>query len=142
MDTPTFPLNAWYAVAWDTEVKRALLPRTVGNKKLVFYRTAAGQAVALEDACWHRLAPLSLGRLRGDDVVCGYHGLAYNARGRCVFMPSQETISSRCTWVTSAGKMASKPPGQSQPSSDGPRTMPARSSPSTAGGTTGLVSNA
>ncbi len=75
------------------EVKHALLPRTIGGKKLVFYRTSAGEAVALEDACWHRLLPLSMGRLRGDDLVCGYHGLAFNPRGRCVFMPSQETIN-------------------------------------------------
>ena len=93
MGAASFPLNAWYAAAWDAEVKRALLPRTIGGRKLVLYRTEAGQAVALEDACWHRLVPLSLGRLRGDDVVCGYHGLVYNPRGRCVFMPSQETIN-------------------------------------------------
>ena len=90
---PTFPLNAWYAAAWDAEVKHALLPRAIGGKKLVFYRTSAGEAVALEDACWHRLLPLSMGRLRGDDLVCGYHGLAFNPRGRCVFMPSQDTIN-------------------------------------------------
>ena len=48
---------------------------------------------ALEDACWHRLVPLSKGRLDGDTVVCGYHGLKYNAQGRCTFMPSQETIN-------------------------------------------------
>ena len=39
----TFPLNAWYAAACDHEVKRALLPRTVCNKKLVMYRTAAAR---------------------------------------------------------------------------------------------------
>ncbi|WP_368730752.1 Rieske 2Fe-2S domain-containing protein, partial [Mycobacterium avium] len=31
--------------------------------------------------------------LDGDTVVCGYHGLKYNAQGRCTFMPSQETIN-------------------------------------------------
>jgi hypothetical protein len=35
----TFPLNAWYAAAWDYEVKRALLPRTIANKQIVMYRT-------------------------------------------------------------------------------------------------------
>lgn len=50
-------------------------------------------AGALEDACWHRLVPLSKGRLEGDSVVCGYHGLKFNAQGRCTFMPSQETIN-------------------------------------------------
>lgn len=89
----TFPLNAWYAVAWDAELRRALLPRTVCDRKMVLYRTEAGEPAALEDACWHRLVPLSLGRLRGDDVVCGYHGLVFNDRGRCIHMPSQETVN-------------------------------------------------
>jgi vanillate O-demethylase monooxygenase subunit len=47
----------------------------------------------MEDACWHRLLPLSKGHLRGDIVVCGYHGLEYNSDGRCSYMPSQETIN-------------------------------------------------
>ena len=71
----TFPLNAWYAASWDAELKQELLARTICGKKIAFYRTPAGQPVALEDACWHRLLPLSMGRLNGDNVVCGYHGL-------------------------------------------------------------------
>lgn len=47
----------------------------------------------LEDACWHRLLPLSKGSLSGDTVVCGYHGLEYKSDGRCSYMPSQETIN-------------------------------------------------
>ena len=89
----TFPLNAWYAAAWDVDVKQALFPRTICGKHVVMYRKADGQVTALEDACWHRLVPLSKGRLDGDTVVCGYHGLKYNAQGRCTFMPSQETIN-------------------------------------------------
>jgi len=88
-----FPLNAWYAVAWDAELRRELFPRTVANKKIVLYRRSDGRPVALEDACWHRLLPLSKGRLKGDEVVCGYHGLIYDSYGRCTFMPSQETIN-------------------------------------------------
>jgi vanillate O-demethylase monooxygenase subunit len=91
--TPSFPRNAWYAAAWDYEVKRGLLPRTIAGSKLVLYRRQDGAAVALEDACWHRLLPLSLGRLDGDNLVCGYHGLVFNPRGRCIHMPSQETIN-------------------------------------------------
>ena len=88
-----FPMNAWYAAAWDAEIKHALLPRTICGKHVVMYRKADGEVAALEDACWHRLVPLSKGRLEGDTVVCGYHGLKYNAQGRCTFMPSQETIN-------------------------------------------------
>jgi phenylpropionate dioxygenase-like ring-hydroxylating dioxygenase large terminal subunit len=89
----SFPLNAWYAAAYDVEVKSALLARTVCNQKLVMFRKSDGTAAVLEDACWHRLLPLSMGRLDGDQVVCGYHGLVYNAQGRCTHMPSQETLN-------------------------------------------------
>ena len=87
------PLNAWYAAAWDVEVGRALLPKTVCDRPLVLYRTTAGAPVALADACWHRLVPLSMGRLHGDDVQCGYHGICFNAQGRATYMPAQETIN-------------------------------------------------
>lgn len=89
----TFPRNAWYAAAWDVEIKKTLLPRTIAGEKIVLYRKQDGTVVALEDACWHRLLPLSLGRIEDDQVVCGYHGLKFNAQGRCTRMPGQETIS-------------------------------------------------
>jgi len=89
----SFPLNAWYAAAYDVEVGRSLLPRTICKEKLVLYRRTDGQAVALHDACWHRLLPLSLGRLQGDDVVCGYNGLVYNPQGQCVRMPSLQKLN-------------------------------------------------
>src|SRR5262245_39162575 len=90
----TFPLNAWYAAAYDTELKRPqLLARTVCDESLVLFRREDGRAVALEDACWHRLLPLSKGRLERDEVVCGYHGLVFNDEGRCTHMPSQETVN-------------------------------------------------
>ena len=89
----SFPLNAWYAAAWDVDLKHALFPRTICGKHVVMYRQSDGAVCALEDACWHRLVPLSKGRLDGDTVVCGYHGLKFNAQGRCTYMPSQETIN-------------------------------------------------
>jgi phenylpropionate dioxygenase-like ring-hydroxylating dioxygenase large terminal subunit len=88
-----FPLNAWYAAAWGREIEHALSARTVCDKDVVLYRRSTGQVAALEDACWHRLLPLSMGRLDGDEVVCGYHGLVFNAEGRCTFMPAQQTIN-------------------------------------------------
>jgi vanillate O-demethylase monooxygenase subunit len=60
---------------------------------MVMYRQSDGKVAVLEDACWHRLLPLSMGRLMGDEIVCGYHGLVYNAQGRCTHMPSQETLN-------------------------------------------------
>jgi vanillate O-demethylase monooxygenase subunit len=89
-----WPFNAWYAAAWDHEVKRSLLARTICGEKLVLYRQPDDRLVALQDACWHRLLPLSKGHLLDDGgLVCGYHGLVFDARGRCTHMPSQETIN-------------------------------------------------
>lgn len=88
-----YPLNAWYAVAWDVELTRQLLARKICNRPLVMYRHSDGRPVVLADACWHRLLPLSKGRLVGDQVVCGYHGLRYDSTGRCTAMPSQPTIN-------------------------------------------------
>ncbi|MES2942887.1 MAG: aromatic ring-hydroxylating dioxygenase subunit alpha [Pseudomonadota bacterium] len=90
---PTFPLNAWYAAAYDVEVVNKLLARTICKQKVVMFRKTDGSVAVLEDACWHRLMPLSMGHLQGDELTCGYHGLVYNAQGRCVHMPSQETLN-------------------------------------------------
>lgn len=89
----TFPNNAWYVAAWDAEVGRHLLARTICGQDIVLYRRLDGRAAALADACWHRLVPLSVGSLVGDEVVCGYHGLRFNDSGRCTHMPSQETLN-------------------------------------------------
>ena len=88
-----YPLNAWYAAARDVELKHELLARKICDTALVMYRRSDGQPVVLEDCCWHRLLPLSMGRLAGDEVECGYHGLRYNASGRCTHMPSQRTVN-------------------------------------------------
>ena len=89
------PLNAWYVAAWDYEVtNKRPLARTIAKRPLAMYRTADGRPVALSDACWHRLGPLSMGKLIGkDEIQCPYHGLRYNASGRCTAMPAQETIN-------------------------------------------------
>lgn len=89
------PLDAWYAVAWDHEVThKGILARTVAGRPMAIYRTESGRPVALADACWHRLAPLSMGKLVGaDEVQCPYHGLRYNPAGRCTRLPAQETLN-------------------------------------------------
>ncbi|MEL7939516.1 MULTISPECIES: aromatic ring-hydroxylating dioxygenase subunit alpha [Pseudomonas] len=79
-----FLRNAWYVAAWDSEVQQALHATTLLGEALVLYRKADGAVVALEDACPHRKLPLSMGRLQGDTVECGYHGLTFDCSGACV----------------------------------------------------------
>ena len=83
-----FIRNCWYVVAWDHEVPAAgLFSRTVLGEPLLLYRRSDASIVALEDRCCHRQAPLSKGRQEGDCVRCGYHGLKFDAAGRCVEIP-------------------------------------------------------
>jgi len=85
--------DAWYVAAWSDELGAgALLPRTIIEQPLALYRTADGGVVALEDRCCHRLAPLSKGRLEGDDLRCMYHGLKFAPDGRCTEIPGQAVI--------------------------------------------------
>lgn len=86
------PLNGWYVAATAAEVGRALLERWVLDRPLVLYRTEAGAAVALAGRCAHRQYALWRGRLEGDSIECGYHGITYGSDGICTRIPSQERI--------------------------------------------------
>jgi phenylpropionate dioxygenase-like ring-hydroxylating dioxygenase large terminal subunit len=87
-----FLRNSWYVAAWDREVSRTPLARMLLGEPVLLYRRQDGTPVALEDRCCHRHLPLSKGRLEGDDVRCGYHGLRFDASGRCVEIPGQASI--------------------------------------------------
>ncbi len=53
----------------------------------MLFRNRDGEVAALFDRCPHRFAPLSQGTISGEAIVCGYHGLAFDGRGRCVGNP-------------------------------------------------------
>ncbi|MBA4091054.1 MAG: Rieske (2Fe-2S) protein [Sphingobium sp.] len=79
--------NAWYVAAWDKEVDRTPLARTICGVPVVLYRKLGGQAVAMRDACPHRLLPLSMGMKEGDSIRCKYHGLKVGPDGVAQEMP-------------------------------------------------------
>jgi hypothetical protein len=106
-------LNAWYAAAWAPEGGRTLPSRKICGKQVVLYRDLEDQPVALQDACWRRLLPLSKG-------ITPIIGMAIalrkrNARVRLVYAaqtPAELAFFRRidehleCHWqraVTSAG---------------------------------------
>jgi len=83
-----YPYNCWWVAASSDEVGRDLLGRWLLDTPVLLYRTEEGQAVAIENRCSHRAAPLSLGCLKGDNVQCGYHGFMFSPEGDCVNVPS------------------------------------------------------
>jgi phenylpropionate dioxygenase-like ring-hydroxylating dioxygenase large terminal subunit len=91
-----FQRNCWYVAGWEDEITRdGMLERTLLNESILFYRTSDGSITALENRCPHRGAPLHVGRKEGDSVRCGYHGLLFNAAGRCTEIPGQDLIPAR-----------------------------------------------
>jgi len=84
-----FLKNAWYVACMPDDFQDKPLGRKICGESMVFYRGAQGQAVALEDFCPHRGAPLSLGFVKDGNLVCGYHGLEMGCEGKTIAMPGQ-----------------------------------------------------
>ena len=88
-----FLKNCWYVAAWDHElIDGKLLSRTLLEERVLLYKGESGKVVALNDRCCHRGVPLSTGRREGDCVRCMYHGLKFDATGKCIQIPGQEVV--------------------------------------------------
>ena len=92
-----FLRNAWYMAAWSAEIGEALLRRRLIGEPVLLFRKLDGTVAALHDRCPHRFAPLSMGERDGDCVTCAYHGLTFDADGRCVRNPFSETLPKGAT---------------------------------------------
>src|SRR5208282_867337 len=80
--------NAWYAAAFSDEVVGDIpFRRTLLDTPIVIYRQKNGTPAMLDDRCPHRFAPLSKGRVIGDEIQCPYHGLRFAASGACSHNP-------------------------------------------------------
>ena len=98
-----FLSDCWYVAAWDHElIDGRLLARTILDKPVVIYKGDSGRIVALDDRCCHRGALLSKGRVEGDCLRCMYHGLKFDATGRCVQIPGQDNIDRKSTRLNSS----------------------------------------
>jgi vanillate O-demethylase monooxygenase subunit len=88
-----FLRNCWYVAAWDHElIDGKLLARTILEQGILLYKGESGKVVALRDRCCHRGALLSMGRREGDCIRCMYHGLKFDATGKCIQIPGQEIV--------------------------------------------------
>jgi vanillate O-demethylase monooxygenase subunit len=87
-----FVQNAWYLAAWSDELTDRPLAVVLLGSPVVLFRRGDGTLAALDDRCIHRSLPLVAGRVCGDAIECGYHGLHFDASGRCVHIPGQDQI--------------------------------------------------
>ncbi len=77
----------WYPIAFSREVAGKPFAAKLLDERIVAFRIN-GQVTVMRDLCLHRGAPLSSGKVDGDQIVCGYHGFRYNAQGQCVCIPA------------------------------------------------------
>lgn len=88
----TYLRNCWYAAAFTGEVSSKPLARRLLGENVCLFRTESGVAKAIDDRCPHRFAPMRRGKVVGESIQCGYHGLAFDGSGRCVHNPHGEGI--------------------------------------------------
>jgi len=89
-DDSAAPLREmWYYAVPGARLKRGkTLPKTLLGEPLLLGRAADGTVFALRNICPHRGIPLSEGRFDGAEIECCYHGWRFDAKGRCVAIPS------------------------------------------------------
>lgn len=117
---PTLPFpNSWFGIRTSRDLKRGqVLAVPFMGKEIVLYRTQSGEARACEPYCPHMGAHLGHGgRVEGEDLVCPFHGFAYDGTGACVrtgwgdrpprvalkFLPLREINGSLYIWRHHAG---------------------------------------
>ena len=78
----------WHPVGWSYEVAAAPVAVMLLGQPMVVVRHPDGGVAAFFDECPHRGAPLSLGKLDGEELVCAYHGWRFAADGSASCIPS------------------------------------------------------
>ena len=80
----------WYPVEYASSVNVGDVIEVVfWGKKFAVFRGHDGQLRAIENRCAHRQLPLTTGEVRGCNVVCPYHGWAFDGEGRLVDIPHE-----------------------------------------------------
>lgn len=80
----------WYPILESREVK-AQKPLGVERLglELVLWRSPDGTLRCHLDRCPHLSAALSKGHLKGDQIVCPFHGFEFDATGQCQHIPAK-----------------------------------------------------
>ena len=81
--------NQWYAILPSRELKKGRARGLVRlGEKLVVWRDSEDNVACISDRCCHRGASLGQGKVIQNHIQCPFHGLEFNARGRCVLIPA------------------------------------------------------
>lgn len=84
--------NQWYAVIQSKRVKQKPVGLRRFGADLVLWRGTDGAVRCAYDACPHRGAALSRGRMVGGALECPYHGLRFGDDGACARIPAHPDL--------------------------------------------------
>ena len=79
-----------HPVAYSTELGTSPLSVRLLGEPLVIWRDSTGTAHATSDVCVHRGTALSGGCVKGDTIMCPYHGWQFDETGKCTHIPQLE----------------------------------------------------
>jgi len=86
--------NMWYGILESKELKgTAPIGVTRIQEKLVLWRKSDGSIGCIADKCCHRGASLSAGWTKADEIICPFHGFAYDASGKVTYIPANGKAS-------------------------------------------------
>jgi len=78
----------WYVIGEKSDFERNKPKKVqVWNTKYVVWKNNEGEYVSLDDACTHKGASLSDGKLCNGNIVCPYHGYEFNETGSLKKVP-------------------------------------------------------
>lgn len=78
----------WYPVCRSRDLANRPISITLFSTPIVLFRDGkSGAPAALLDRCPHRNVPLSMGKVKGTQIQCAYHGWEFDAKGECCAVP-------------------------------------------------------
>ena len=93
--TPSEFPRSWVPIAstFELDPTRPSALQFLGQSYVTYFNEAADRWVIYDDACPHRLAPLSEGRVdpkKKSTLECSYHGWEFDADGKCQTIPQAD----------------------------------------------------
>lgn len=80
--------NYWYPACWEKDLPvKGVKDVTFWKRSIAVFRGEDGVVRGVENRCAHRQLKLTTGHVDGCNIVCPYHGWAYDGDGRVVDIP-------------------------------------------------------
>ena len=89
---PPYP-NGWFSLCSSDSVKKGqVIEVDAFGQKFAVFRGEDGQIGVMDAYCPHLNANLAHGCVKGNNVVCPFHGWEFNTKGQCAKVPYSDRV--------------------------------------------------